>query len=145
MEGLYYIIKQAKRFHFTKWDEHELQKCIELLEELSRLELMHLYTSRWISGEKIIKKEITKHLFPDIVGRKEQRIKEMNTDELIVELLDKKGGLVSLARQELMSRYIENTGDDRAKIALAFAQSSIKDSKWIESQLKKELYGNNKK
>ena len=65
----------------------------------------------------------------------------MDTDKLIEELLDKKGGMVSLARQELRRRYIEKTEEDRTKIALAFAQSSLRDNNWLESQMRKELFG----
>ena len=61
--------------------------------------------------------------------------------ELIEELLNKKGGMVSLARQELRRRYIENDQEDKTKIALAFAQSSVRDNNWLESQMRKELYG----
>ena len=66
---------------------------------------------------------------------------EMETDKLIDELLDKKSGMVSLARQELRCRYIERGREDKEKIALAFAQSSLRDNNWLESQMRKELYG----
>ena len=49
--------------------------------------------------------------------------------------------MVSLARQELRRRYIENDQEDKTKIALAFAQSSVRDNNWLESQMRKELYG----
>ena len=63
------------------------------------------------------------------------------SQKLIEELLNKKGGMVSLARQELRRRYIENDQEDKTKIALAFAQSSVRDNNWLESQMRKELYG----
>ena len=131
MEESNYILKQAKRFHYTKWDDSELKKCIDLLPDLNRSELVSLYTSRWITGNKTLKEEIFKLLFSDKIGKQKDRIKEMETDKLIDELLDKKSGMVSLARQELRCRYI----------ALAFAQSSLRDNNWLESQMRKELYG----
>ena len=82
-----------------------------------------------------------KLLFSDKIGKLNDKIKEMDTEKLIEELLNKKGGMVSLARQELRRRYIENVDEDRAKIALAFAQSSTRDNNWLESQMRKELYG----
>ncbi len=45
MEELNYILKQAKRFHYTNWDDSELKKCIDLLMDLTRQELITLYTS----------------------------------------------------------------------------------------------------
>ena len=101
MEESNYILKQAKRFHYTKWDDSELKKCIDLLPDLNRSELVSLYTSRWITGNKTLKEEIFKLLFSDKIGKQKDRIKEMETDKLIDELLDKKSGMVSLARQEL--------------------------------------------
>lgn len=141
MEELNYIIKQAKRFHYTNWDESELKKCIGMLQDLNRSELMSLYTSRWISYNKTLKEEVFKLLFSDKIGKLNDKIKEMDTEKLIEELLNKKGGMVSLARQELRRRYIENDQEDKTKIALAFAQSSVRDNNWLESQMRKELYG----
>jgi len=144
MEEMNYILKQAKRFHYTKWDDSELKKCIDMLPDLNRPELVSIYTSRWIAGNMTLKEEIFKLLFSDKIGKLKDKIKEMDTDKLIEEFLDKKSGIVSLARQELRCRYIENDREDKAKIALAFAQSSVKDNKWLESQMRKELYGGNK-
>lgn len=56
MEELNYIIKQAKRFHYTNWDDSELKKCIGMLQDLNRSELVSLYTSRWISYNKTLKR-----------------------------------------------------------------------------------------
>jgi hypothetical protein len=142
MEEMNYILKQAKRFHYTNWDDSELKKCIDMLMDLSRQELVTLYTSRWLSHNKTLKEEVFKLLFSDRIGKLNDKIREMNTDKLIEELLDKKGGMVSLARQELRHRYIENNiEEDRTKIAIAFAQSSLRDNNWLESQMRKELYG----
>jgi hypothetical protein len=142
MEEMNYILKQAKRFHYTNWDDSELKKCIDMLMDLSRQELVTLYTSRWLSHNKTLKEEVFKLLFSDRIGKLNDKIREMNTDKLVEELLDKKGGMVSLARQELRHRYIENNiEEDRTKIAIAFAQSSLRDNNWLESQVRKELYG----
>ena len=62
MEELNYILKQAKRFHYTNWDDSELKKCIDMLMDLTRQELITLYTSRWISHNKTLKEEIFKLL-----------------------------------------------------------------------------------
>ena len=141
MEEVNYIIKQAKRFHYTNWDDSEFKKCIGMLQDLNRSELVSLYTSRWISYNKTLKEEVFKLLFSDKIGKLNDKIKEMDTEKLIEELLNKKGGMVSLARQELRRRYIENDQEDKTKIALAFAQSSVRDNNWLESQMRKELYG----
>ena len=141
MEELNYILKQARRFHYTKWDESELEKCIGMMACLSRQELVSLHQSRWINGEKRIKTEIFKILFADKIGKREERIKEMRTDELIEEFLNKNSGNVALTRKELKNRYKDNLGEDRAKIALAFAKSSKADLRWLEIQLQKQLHG----
>ena len=141
MAELNYILKQARRFHYMKWDESELEKCIDMLASLTRQELVLLYQSRWINGEKRIKTEIFKLLFSDKIGKRVERIKEMSTDELIEDFLNKNSGNVALVRKELKNRYKDNLGEDRAKIALAFAKSSKGDLRWIEIQLQKQLYG----
>ena len=141
MKELHYILRQSKKFFYTQWDDAELIKCIDMLTNLTRQELVTLYTNRWVSHSKTLKKEIFKSLFSEQISKFKDKIKEMDTDKLIEELLNKKSGMVSTARRELRTRFLENVGEDRVKIALAFAESSIKDNKWVESQLKKELYG----
>ena len=83
MEELNYIIKQAKRFHYTNWDDSEFKKCIGMLQDLNRSELVSLYTSRWISYNKTLKEEVFKLLFSDKIGKLNDKIKEMDTEKLI--------------------------------------------------------------
>ena len=144
MEEFNYILRQAKKFHYSDWEQSELEKCIDMLPDLTRNELISLYTSRWLSHDKSLKEVIFKCLYSDKIGKLNDRIKEMTTEDLIGELLNKNGGLVTIARQELRRRYIENVGDDRLDIALAFAISSVSDNKWVETQMRKDLYGDNK-
>ena len=138
-----YIIKQARKFHYSKWTDEELRKCIDMLVGLDRQELVSLYMSRWISEEKILKEEIFKILYADKLGKREERIKEMKLKELIEEFQDKKSGNVSLIRNELKHRYKEGLDEEKMIIANAFKESRSKgDQQWIELQLRRELYGN---
>lgn len=145
MTDFEYILKQERKFHYSKWDDAELHKCIDLLSRMTRKELISLYSSRWIAGDKLLKEEIFKVLYADKIGKREERVKEMNVDELIKEFNNRKSGNVSLVRQELRCRYKVNFGEDRMKIADAFNNSNKGDQKWIELQMRKELYGENKK
>ena len=140
-----YILQQAKKFHYSKWSDEELRKCVDMLVGLSRQELTALYTSKWIKDEKVLKEEIFKQMFYDKIGKREERIKNLSTDELIEEFQDKKSGNVSLIRTELKYRYKENVGEDRMKVTLAFNESSKGDQLWIENQMRKELYGERNK
>ena len=138
-----YIIKQARKFHYSKWTDEELRKCIDMLVGLDRQELVSLYMSRWIAEEKILKEEIFKILYADKLGKREERIKEMELKELIEEFQDKKSGNVSLIRNELKHRYKEGLDEEKMIIANAFKESRSKgDQMWIELQLRRELYGN---
>ena len=138
-----YIIKQARMFHYTKWSDEELRKCVDMLIGLERQELVSLYMSKWVSGEKILKEEIFKILYADKLGKREERIKEMELNDLIVEFQDKKSGNISLVRNELKHRYKEGLDEDKMIIGKAFKESRSKgDQQWIELQLRRELYGN---
>ena len=142
MTDFEYIIKQARRFHYTKWSDEELRKCVDMLVGLERQELVSLYMSKWIAGEKVLKEEIFKILYADRLGKREERIKEMEINELIEEFQDKKSGNVSLIRNELKYRYKEGFDEDKIKIAKAFKESPSKgDQQWIELQMRKELHG----
>jgi hypothetical protein len=140
MTELEYILKQVKFFHYKGWETGELRKCVDMLPKLSREELLALYRSRWVSEGDPIKENIFNILFKDKVGKREQRIRTEDTDALILEFKDKKGGNVSLARKELRDRY--KAGKDKQKISAAFNSSTKSDQQWVKWQVRKELYGN---
>ena len=140
-----YIYEQVKKAHFSKWEDEELRKCIEMLIGLSHEQLFTLYTSKWLKGDKVMRQEVFKCMYMDKIGKREERIKNLLIDELLEEFKDKKSGNIALIRNEMKARYKENEGDDRVKIALAFKDSSPGDQNWIEHQERKELYGEKKK
>ena len=134
-----YILKQVKFFHYKGWEDGELRKCVDKLPNLSRQELLALYRSKWISDGKIIKQTIFNILFKDQIGKREERIKTEDTDALIQEYQDKKGGNVALARKEMRERY--KAGKDKEKIATVFSAATKSDQQWIKSQKRKAFYG----
>ena len=111
---------------------------------LTHEQLLSLYTSKWLKGDKVMREEVFKCLYMDKLGKREERIKKLSTDDLIEEFKDKKSGNVSLIRNEMKYRYKENVSDDRIKISIAFKNSSVGDQTWIEHQERKELYGEQK-
>ena len=58
MTNYEYIYQQVKKFHYSVWDEKELRKCVDMLPNLSRQELLSLYRSQWLTHEKVIKDAI---------------------------------------------------------------------------------------
>lgn len=136
-----YIYQKMKKAHYSGWDDEELRKCVEMLIGLSHEQLFTLYTSKWLKGDKVMRQEVFKCMYMDKIGKREERIKNLPTDELLEEFLDKKSGNISLIRNEMKFRYKENVGDDRNKIAIAFKNSSPGDQNWVEHQERKELYG----
>jgi len=141
MTDFEYILKQVKLFHFKGWESGELRKCVDMLPKLSRQELTSLYLSRWVKEDKVFKESVFNTLFADKVGKREQRIKDLDTDALIEEFKDKKSGNVALIRKEMHDRYKENKDGDRAKITTAFNASTKSDQEWVKSQIRKEHYG----
>ena len=134
-----YIYQQAKKYHFTQWDEEELRMCQEVLPNLTREQLVKLYRSKWVDDR--LRKTVFKVLFADKVGKREERIKNLDTDALIEEFKDKKSGNVALIRKEMRERYKANKGYDRSKITSAFNASIKGDQAWVKSQIRKERYG----
>ena len=134
-----YILQQAKKAYYSGWTDEKLRKCVNMLIGLTHEELFSLYTSKWLKGDKVMREEVF-----DKIGKREERIKNLSTDELIEEFKDKTSGNVSLIRNEMKYRYKENIGDDRIKITIAFKESSVGDQAWIEHQERKEMYVTNK-
>lgn len=134
-----YIIKQIKFFHYKGWEDGELRKCVDMLPNLSRQELVSLYRSKWTLNDKIIRETIFNLLFKDQIGKREVRIKEMDIDQLIEEFRDKKSGNVALIRKELRDRY--KAGKDKQKIAILFEGGIKSDQQWIKARKREERYG----
>ena len=139
MTDLEYILQQAKLFHYKGWEAGELRKCVDMLPNLSREELSSLYRSRWLKEDKTFREAIFNTLFKNQIGKRETRIKEMDTVSLIEEFKDKKSGNVSLIRNELRERYKANK--DRPLIVAAFEKSNKSDQQWVKNRIKEENEG----
>jgi hypothetical protein len=134
-----YIVKQVKFFHYKGWEDGELRKCVDMLPNLSREELTSLYYSRWVKDDKVFRDAVFNTLYKDKVGKREQRIKELDVVALIAEFQDKKSGNVALVRKEMRDRY--KAGKDKQLIADAFSHATKSDQQWVKSQIRKEQYG----
>jgi hypothetical protein len=135
-----YILQQARKSHYSRWDDAELRKCVDMLTGLSRQELTFFYYSRWVKEDKVFRESVFNTLFKDKVGKREEHIKNADIDELIEEFQDKKSGNVSLIRKEMRERY--KAGKDRQKIAMAFNSATKSDQSWLKWQIRKERYSN---
>ena len=133
-----YIVKQVKFFHYKGWEDGELRKCVDMLPNLSREELTSLYYSRWVKDDKVFRDAVFSTLYKDKVGKREQRIKELDVVALIAEFQDKKSGNVALVRKEMRDRY--KAGKDKQLIADAFSHATKSDQQWVKSQIRKEQY-----
>ena len=131
-----YILQQAKKAHYSGWNDAELRKCVDMLTGLTHEQLFALYTSKWLKDDKQLKDEVFRKLFAEQLGKREERIRNLSTEELIEEFRDKGSGNVSLIRSEMQERY--KAGKDKADIAIAFMASNKSDQKWIKAQMKDE-------
>ena len=136
MTDFEYILQQAKLAHYKGWNDEELRKCVDMLIGLTHEELFTLYTSKWLRGDKVMREEVFKCMYADKIGKREERIKNLSTDELLEEFKDKKSGNVSLIRSEMQERY--KAGKDKTDIVNAFMNSNKSDQKWIKAQMKDE-------
>ena len=101
-----YILQQARKFHYSKWTDEELRKCVDMLPNLSRQELTALSLNKWTKEATVLRESIFNILFKDQIGKREEKIRNMETKELIAEFQNKKNGNVSLCREELKQRYL---------------------------------------
>ena len=131
-----YILQQAKKFHFIGWNDEELRKCVDMLPNLTRQELITLTLNKWTKEAKVLRECIFNILYKDKIGKREERIKNLETNALIAEFKDSKSGNVALCRVELKERY--KAGRDREEIAELFTHSNKSDKAWLEKQQKKE-------
>ena len=128
-----YILQQARKFHYSKWTDEELRKCVDMLPNLSRQELTALTLNKWTKEATILRESIFNILFKDQIGKREEKIRNMETKELIAEFQNKKNGNVSLCREELKQRYLAER--DKDEIAEALRNSTKSDQQWVKSQI----------
>ena len=128
-----YILQQARKFHYSKWTDEELRKCVDMLPNLSRQELTALSLNKWTKEAVVLRESIFNILFKDQIGKREEKIRNMETKELIAEFQDKKCGNVSLCREELKQRYLAER--DKDEIAEALRNSTKSDQQWVKSQI----------
>ena len=69
-----YILLQAKKFHFTGWNDDELRKCVDMLPNLSRQELINLTLNKWTKEAKVLRECIFNILYKDKIGKREERM-----------------------------------------------------------------------
>jgi hypothetical protein len=136
MSDYEYICQQAKKFHFTGWDDEELRKCVDMLPTLSRDEQLALYRSKWIGNEKALKDAIFNQLFKERIGVRDRKIKAMNVDELI-ENLHNENGYGKFIVLEMKERYDSLDHDDKLKILDTLAETTKANQRWAEGKRKK--------
>ena len=128
-----YILQQARKFHYSKWTDEELRKCVDMLPNLSRQELTALTLNKWTKEATVLRESVFNILFKDQIGKREEKIRNMETKELIAEFQNKKNGNVSLCREELKQRYLAER--DKDEIAEALRNSTKSDQQWVKSQI----------
>ena len=128
-----YILQQARKFHYSKWTDEELRKCVDMLPNLSRQELTALSLNKWTKEATVLRESIFNILFKDQIGKREEKIRNMEKKELFADFQNKKNGNVSLCREELKQRYLAER--DKDEIAEAFRNSNKSDQQWVKSQI----------
>lgn len=131
-----YIIKQCRKAHYSNWNDEELRKCVDMLPNLSRQELISLYRSKWLDQEKVLKDAIFHLLFDARIEERDKKIKAMNVDELIENLHDE-NGYGKFIVLEMKERYESLEFDDKVKIIDTLAATTKANQNWAEGKKKK--------
>ena len=131
-----YFLRQVKKFHFSGWNDEELRKCVDMLPNLSRQELISLYRSKWLDQEKILKDSIFHLLFDARIEERDKKIKAMNVDELIENLHDE-NGYGKFIVLEMKERYDSLEKEDKMKIIDTLSATTKANQNWAEGKRKK--------
>ena len=143
MSDFEYIYQQAKKFHFSGWNDEELRKCVDMLPELSRQELFSLYRNKWIEQEKPLKEAIFNQLFKERIGERDRKIKAMSVDELVENLHDE-NGYGKFIVLEMKERFDSLDDVDKMKIIYTLSATTKANQRWAEGKKKKMIIDNKK-
>lgn len=135
MTDFEYIFQQVKKFHFSEWETEKLRKCVDMLPNLSRQELISLYRSKWLDQEKILKDAIFHLLFDARIKERNKKIKAMNVDELIENLHDE-NGYGKFIVLEMKERFDSLDDGDKMKIINTLSATTKANKNWAEGKKK---------
>ena len=135
MNDFEYIYQQVKKAHYSKWNDEEMRKCVDMLRGLTRDQQVSLYRSKWIEHEKTLKETIFNLLFKERIEERDRKIKAMNVDELIENLQDE-NGYGKFIVLEMKERYDSLEDEDKVKILDALSKTTKGNLKWAESKRK---------
>ncbi len=141
MADFEYIYQQAKKAHYSGWDDVELRKCVDMLPSISRQELVLLYSSRWLSHDKPLKDSIFHLLFDARIEERDMKIKAMSVDELIENLGDE-NGYGKFIVLEMKERFDSLEDEDKMKIIDTLSATAKANQRWAEGKKKKMKKGN---
>ena len=138
MNNYAYIVNECKKAFYGKWDEQAIDACVSRLEILSREELVHLMSCRWLTKQDEVRKEVFRLLFREQIEQHEQMISKSTIDELGAMLIEKGGNNVKWARIELKRRYQDASHEEQMRIISYFKKGTTKqDVKWGETREKR--------
>jgi hypothetical protein len=72
MEKIKYILKQVRKYHYQPWDSDELEKCIDMMRDMPRHELLLLESNKWVSADSMLKTELLRILYPDQISESDE-------------------------------------------------------------------------
>ena len=131
-----YIIQQAKRAHYSGWDDEVLRKCVEMLPGLTREQQLSIYRSKWVAHEKTMKDAIFNLLFKERIGERDRKIKAMSVDELIENLKDE-NGYGKFIVLEMKERFDALEDKDKMKIIETLSDTTKANQRLAEGKRKK--------
>ena len=131
-----YIYQQMKKFHYSRWNEEELRKCVDMLPTLSREEQLALYRCKWLGNEKTLKEAIFNLLFKERIEERDRKIKAMSVDELIENLHDE-NGYGKFIVIEMKERFDSLEDEDKMKIIDSLSATTKANKSWAEGKKKK--------
>lgn len=126
-----YILSECKKAHYGQWDAVSVVNCIEKLRDLTREELLRLFTSRWLVHKCEVREAVFGLLFKEQLERRAAKIRDASVDELGAMLIEKDGNYVVLARKELKERYQRLDHGSQMRIIRYFIKGTTKsDVSW---------------
>ena len=136
MNDFEYIYQQVKNAHYSKWNDEELRRCIDLLPQLTREQQLALYRSKWIEHEKTLKEAIFNLLFKERIEERDKKIKAMSVDKLIEKLHDE-NGYGKFIVLEMKDRFDSLDDEDKMKIIDTLSATTKANQRWAEGKKKK--------
>ena len=115
MKDIDIVLSCLKKYHYQPWVEGELEECKRLLSAMDKEKLRMVRHSRWMDKDNALYPTLFEYFYQDELKDVIRHLKEMPTNELILELKKSKSSFKKEKIPEILLERYDSMEDEERK------------------------------